>query len=120
LTNTPIFFTLPSTLSYKVFISTFQALEVPFVQREHMLQFAGWRMLNRDPPPKEEFVVEENVNYKKSTIERAVSADNDTVPASSNLPPPPEEDPKYPATSLSNLQPFSSPRRGQGILHRSS
>jgi hypothetical protein len=47
-------------------------------------------MLYWDPPLKEEFVADENVNYKKSTSEVAMSADNDTVPAS-NLPPPLEE-----------------------------
>jgi hypothetical protein len=44
-------------------------------------------MLNGDPPPKEEFVAEENVNFNRPTSVGAVSADNDTVPAS-NLPPP--------------------------------
>jgi hypothetical protein len=47
-------------------------------------------MLDGDPPPKEEFVVEENLNYKKPTSEGAVIADDDTVPAG-NLPLPPEE-----------------------------
>jgi hypothetical protein len=46
-------------------------------------------MLDGDPPPKEEFMAEENVNYKK-TREGAMSAGDDTVPAS-NLPPPPKE-----------------------------
>jgi hypothetical protein len=44
----------------------------------------------RTHPPKEEFMVEENVNYKISTSEGAVSADANTVPISI-LPPSPEE-----------------------------
>jgi hypothetical protein len=44
-------------------------------------------MLDGSPPPVEEFLVEENVNYKKLTSEGAVIADNKTAPAS-NLPPP--------------------------------
>ncbi len=47
-------------------------------------------MLDGDSPPKEEFVVEENVNYKKLTSEGAVTADNDAVTVN-NLPPPPED-----------------------------
>ncbi len=53
-------------------------------------------MLDGDPPPKEEFVVEENVNFKRPTSVGAVSADDDTVPAS-NLPPP-QEEAKHPGT----------------------
>jgi hypothetical protein len=44
-------------------------------------------MLDGDPPPEEEFVAEENVNFKRPRNVGAVSADDDTVPAS-NLPPP--------------------------------
>jgi hypothetical protein len=47
-------------------------------------------MLDGDPPPKKEYVAEENVNFKRPTSVEAMSADDDTVPAS-NLPPPQEE-----------------------------
>jgi hypothetical protein len=53
-------------------------------------------MLDGDPPPEEEFVAEENVNFKRLRNVGAVSADDDTVPAS-NLPLPQEED-KHPGT----------------------
>ncbi len=53
-------------------------------------------MLDGDPPPEEEFVAEENVNFKRPRNVGAVSADDDTVPAS-NLPPPREED-EHPGT----------------------
>jgi hypothetical protein len=82
-TNTPIFFTSPSTTSYQAFVSRFQALEAPFFQRKHVLQYPGRHMLDGDPPPKEEFVAEENVNFKRLTSVGAMSADDDTVPASS-------------------------------------
>jgi hypothetical protein len=56
-TNTPIFYTLPSTTGYRAFVHTFQALEAPFYQWEHVLQLPGRRWLNCDaPPPPEEFV----------------------------------------------------------------
>jgi hypothetical protein len=47
-------------------------------------------MLDGDPPPEEVFVAEENVNFKRLTSVGAMSADDDTVPAS-NLPLPQEE-----------------------------
>jgi hypothetical protein len=53
-------------------------------------------MLGGDPLPKEELVVEENVNFKRPTSVGAVSADDDTVSAS-NLPPP-QEEAKHPGT----------------------
>jgi hypothetical protein len=53
-------------------------------------------MLDGDTPPKEEFVVEENMNYKKPTSEGAISVDDETVPAS-NLSQPPEKA-KHPDT----------------------
>ncbi len=47
-------------------------------------------MLDGDPSPEEQFVLEENVNFKRPTSVGAVSADDETVPAS-NLPPTQEE-----------------------------
>ncbi len=75
-TNTPIFYTSPSTTGYCAFVHTFQALEAPFFSREHMLQMPGYRWLDRSaPPPPEDFVVEGNINYKKTTTgnERVLS-----------------------------------------------
>jgi hypothetical protein len=67
-TNTPIFYTLPSTTGYRAFVHTFQALEAPFFRWEHVLQLPGRCWLDRDaPPPPEEFVAEENINFKKTT-----------------------------------------------------
>jgi hypothetical protein len=93
-TNTSIIYTLPLTMGYRAFVHTFQALEAPFFRREHVLQLPGRRWLDRDaPPPPEEFVAEENINFKKMTgNEGVVQANNDTVIAG-NLPPPPNEAP---------------------------
>jgi hypothetical protein len=53
-------------------------------------------MLDGDPPSKEEFVVEENMNFKRPTSVGAMGADDNTVPTS-NLPPP-QEDAEHPDT----------------------
>jgi hypothetical protein len=55
-------------------------------------------MLDGNPPPKEEFVAEENVNYRILTSEGAVGAEDDTVPASKLPPPPDPENAKHPDT----------------------
>ncbi len=93
-TNTQIFYTLPLTTGYRAFVHTFQALEAPFFQREHVLQLPGCRWLDCDAPaPPEEFMAEEDINYKKMMgNEGVVQANNDTVVAG-NLPPPPDEAP---------------------------
>jgi hypothetical protein len=94
-TNTPIFYMSPLTTGYRAFVHTFQALEAPFLSREHVLQLPGRRWLDCSvPPPPEEFVAEENINYKKTTTgnEGVVRADDDTVIAG-NLPPPDEAHP---------------------------
>jgi hypothetical protein len=91
-TNTPIFYTLLLTSSYRTFVNTFMLCKVPFFSREHVLQCPCRSWLDGDTPPPEEFVAEENVNFKKGDTmanEGAVGADNHTVPAG-NLPPPPE------------------------------
>jgi hypothetical protein len=91
-TNTPIFCTSPSTLSYHVFVNTFIACEAPFFRREHVLQLLGRRWLAGVAPPPKKFIGKENLNYdksKKRASEGVVLTDNETVPTA-NLPPPPE------------------------------
>jgi hypothetical protein len=67
-TNMPIFYTLLLTTGYRAFVHTFQALKAPFFRREHVLQLPGRHWLDCDaPPPPEEFVAEENINFKKTT-----------------------------------------------------
>jgi hypothetical protein len=50
-TNTPIFYTLPSMSSYRAFVHTFQALDAPFFSREHVLLQSGHCWLDRSLPP---------------------------------------------------------------------
>ena len=90
-TNTPIFYTSPSTSSYRAFVNTFMACEAPYFERERVLHVPRRRHLDGTPPPPEEFVAEENLNVKEGfrVGEGAIGADDDTVPAG-NLPPPPE------------------------------
>jgi hypothetical protein len=89
-TNTPIFHTLPLTSSYCAFVNTFQALEAPFFACEHVLQVPGHCWLDDAPPPPEEFVTKENINYHKDTVvsEGDVCKD-DKILLARNLPPPP-------------------------------
>ncbi len=89
--NTPIFHTSPSTSSYRSFVNTFQVLEAPFFARERVLQVPGRRWLNGVPPPPEEFVAKENINYHKdTTVSEGDICEDDKTLLTSNLPPPPE------------------------------
>jgi hypothetical protein len=68
---------------------------VPLFRRETILQFPGRRRAANEPAlALEEFVAEENVNYRNdmSTSER-VSADNKTVKTSNLSSPPQDEEP---------------------------
>ncbi len=80
-----------SSRSYCAFAATFEAMEVPYFQREKVLEFPGRRDLMDDIVP-EEFVVEENLNYDKEiSVDEGVSEDDKTIKAS-NLPPPPVDE----------------------------
>ncbi len=68
--NTPIFHTSPSTSSYHAFVNTFQALEAPFFACKRVLQVTSRCWLDGTPPPPEEFVAKENINYHKDTMVR--------------------------------------------------
>jgi hypothetical protein len=68
-TNTPIFYTSPSTSSYRAFMHTFQALEASFFSREHVLQLPGCSWLDRgSPPDPAEFVAEENFGFSSMLL----------------------------------------------------
>jgi hypothetical protein len=90
-TNTPIFHMSPLTSLYRAFVNTFQALGAPFFACKHVLLVPGRCWLNGMPPPPEEFLVKENINYHKDTVvsEGDVCKDDETLLAS-NLPPPPK------------------------------
>ena len=87
-TNVLVFYTASSSLHYHAFAATFEAMEASFFRREQVLQYPGRRDLLDDIQP-EEFIAEENLNYKeKETSEdEGVSEDYETIRLS-NLPAP--------------------------------
>ncbi len=50
LTNTPAFYTAPSSRAYQAFTSTFEALEAPFFRQEHVLHYPGRRLIATEGP----------------------------------------------------------------------
>jgi hypothetical protein len=93
-TNTPIFTTAPSSRAYRVFATTFEALEAPYYQKETVLQYPCHNLMDDEPVlVPEEFIAKENLNYKKDmSVDEGVDSDNDTV-KTSNLPTPPNDEP---------------------------
>jgi hypothetical protein len=87
-TNVPVFYTALSSLRYRAFTTTFKAIEASFFRREQVLQYPGRRNLMDDIQP-EEFIAEENLNYKgKETSEdEGVSKEDKTI-KTLNLPAP--------------------------------
>jgi hypothetical protein len=95
-TNTPIFFTAPSSRACHTFASTFEALEAPYFRRETVLQYDPGHRYTDDESVlvPEEFVAEENINFHKDvSVSEGVNADNETVKTSNLLLPPQDEDP---------------------------
>jgi hypothetical protein len=92
-TNTPIFYTAPSSCAYCALTSIFEAFEAPYYCREMILQFPGCRRTVDKPNiVPEEFVAEENVNYCKVVLaSEGVNVDDKTV-KTSNLSSPPQDD----------------------------
>jgi hypothetical protein len=92
-TNTPIFYTAPSSLVYRTFTSIFEAFEAPYYHREMVLQFPGCRPAVNEPNlAPEEFVIEEKVNYCKDvSASEGVNTDDETI-KTSNLPLPPQDE----------------------------
>jgi hypothetical protein len=93
--NIPILYTAASSCAYRVFVTTFEAMEVPFFQQERVLQFPGHGCTDDklELVPKE-FVAEENVNYQKEvSASEGANAEDRTV-TMTNLPSPPlQEEP---------------------------
>jgi hypothetical protein len=92
-TNTPIFTTAPSSRAYHAFTTTFEALEAPYYHKETVLQYPGRHLMDDEPAfAPEEFVAEENLNFKKEvSVAEGVESDDETV-KTSNLPPPPNDE----------------------------
>ncbi len=93
-TNVPILYTAALLRAYRVFATTFKAMEAPFFQQERVLQFLGHgRTVDNPELVPEKFVMEENVNYRKDVLaSEGANADNRTV-KTANLPSPQQEEP---------------------------
>ncbi len=93
-TNTPIFTMAPLPLAYRAFATAFEALEAPYYQKETVLQYPRHNLMDNKPAlVPEEFVAEENLNYKKDmSVDEGVDSDHDTV-KTSHLPAPPNDEP---------------------------
>ncbi len=106
-TNVPVFYTAPSSRSYRVFATTIKTMEAPNFQWERVLQFPGCRDL-MDDIVSEEFVGEGNLNYdKEAVVNEGVTEDNKTI-RTSNLPPPPPKD-KSPSETIRRSPPTFNP-----------
>ncbi len=92
-TNVPILYTAALLHAYRAFATTFKAMEAPFFQRERVLQFPErGRTVDKPELVSEEFVAEENVNYRKNVLaSEGANADNRTV-KTANLPLPQQKE----------------------------
>ncbi len=93
-TNVPILYTAALLHAYCAFATTFEATEAPFFQWERVLQFPGCGCaVNKPELIPEEFVAEENINYRKDmSVSEGANADNRTV-KTANLPSHQQEEP---------------------------
>ncbi len=64
--NIPIMYSASSSLAYRAYTTTFEALEASFFRREHVLQFPGLCQCNN--LTEQEFVGKENINYVKRKV----------------------------------------------------
>ncbi len=77
--NVPIMYSALSSLAYRAYTTTFEALEASFFHREHVLKFPG--LCQRNDLAEQEFVAKENINYKKgkSASEEVIDHDDETI-----------------------------------------
>jgi hypothetical protein len=71
-----------SLLAYRAFAATFEAIEVSFFCREHVLQVPGLCQLERNAPNKQEFVAKENLNFDGDKPREIIRHDDKTTKAS--------------------------------------
>ncbi len=71
------------SLAYQAFATTFEAMEVNFFCKEHVLQIPGLRRLECDAPDEREFVAEENLNLDSNKPKEIVRHDDKTINTSS-------------------------------------
>jgi hypothetical protein len=116
--NTPIFTTAPSSRAYRVFATTFEALEAPYYCKETVLQYPGCHLMDNEPAfAPEEFAAEENLNFEKEvTVNEGVKSDDETV-KTLNLPPPPDDEPPSEAIRRGPLtfDPSPPPEEGEDV-----
>jgi hypothetical protein len=93
LTIVPILYTAALLHAYRAFATTFEDMEVPFFWWERVLQFPQHgRTVNKPELVPEEFVVDEDVNYRKNvSASEGANADDRTV-KTANLPLPPQQE----------------------------
>jgi len=117
-TNTPVFTTAPSSRAYRVFATTFEALEAPYYHKETALQYPGCHLMGNEPAfAPEEFVAEENLNFEKDAlVDEGVKSDDETV-KTSNLPAPPDDGPPSEAIGRGPLtfDPAPPPEEGEDV-----
>ncbi len=89
MTNVLILYTAALLHAYRAFATTFEAMEVPFFQRERVLQFPGrGHTVGKPELVPEEFIAEENINYQKDTSAgEGANADDRAVKTANLLPP---------------------------------
>jgi hypothetical protein len=118
-TNMSIFTMAPLFRAYRAFATTFEVLEAPYYQKETVLQYPCHNLMGDEPAlAPEEFVAEENLNYKRNkSVNEGVDSDDDTV-KTSNLPAPPNDEPPSQAVRRGPLT-FnpSSPMEEGGDVH---
>jgi hypothetical protein len=74
--NIPIMYSASSSLAYRAFATTFEAMKANFFCREHVLQVPGLHRLEQGAPDEQEFNAKENVNFDGSKSKDSVSHDN--------------------------------------------
>jgi hypothetical protein len=82
--------------AYHAFATTFEALKAPFFRREKVLQFRGHgHTVDKPELLPEEFVAEENVNYREDLLSagEGANADNRTVKTANSPLVPQQEEP---------------------------
>jgi hypothetical protein len=87
--NVPIFYTTSSSLAYRAFITTFEAMEANFYRREHVIQVPGHRR-HVSPQEEQEFIAEENLNFDGGDKSKESMSHEDVTIKTSSVNSPPD------------------------------
>jgi hypothetical protein len=74
--NVLIMYLASSSLAYRAFATTFEAMKANFFCREHVLQVPGLHQLEQGAPDVQEFIAKKNVNFDGSKSKDSVSHDD--------------------------------------------